>query len=86
MESLKERKARLEQERLEQKERNNRINKLRSSIRSDITKSSYLSVRYQLQLIEGSVRMMKDVTDKYNLTDAEVIESYNYVFDQHLGK
>lgn len=85
-ESPKQRRARLAEEEASKKAYKKNVNKLRASIRSDISKSSYLAVKYTLEMIENSNSQMLSVANKFNLNGADVVDVYKDILNEHLQK
>lgn len=81
MESIRERRLRIEAELIATKEYNKKFNKLKAKIRSDMTNSSYLSVVYKLEHIKSHPDMI--VNDDIN--HPETIRAYTEVIDHYLG-
>lgn len=83
METIQQRRDRLDKENSDAKARSERINKLRSSIRSDITEHGIRAVELQLEWFKSSENVKVSVP---NLSKDEVIECYDYVINKHKNR
>ena len=82
MESIKERRERLEAEEIEKKIHQAKFVKLKRKIRSDITNSSYLAVTYAKELVTERPHL----ADMHGLSHSEVLRAYDEVIEGHLNK